>query len=100
MNTTFNNLIMRNNVFAWIALATCVILLVPFGAMQFANAVHWGVMDFIVMGLLVFGAGTVFVLAARKVAQRYWLALGAVVAAALLYVWAELAVGILTNLGS
>ncbi|MDA0680856.1 MAG: hypothetical protein O2880_11055 [Proteobacteria bacterium] len=100
MNTTFNNLIMRNNVFAWIALATCVILLVPFGAMQFTNAVHWGVMDFIAMGLLVFGAGTVFVLAARKVPQRYWVALGAVVAAALLYVWAELAVGVFTNLGS
>ena len=100
MNMRFNTLIMRNSVFAWMALTTGVILLVPFGAMQFTPAVHWDVMDFTVMGLLVFGAGTVFVLAARKVPQRYWPALGAVVAAALLYVWAERAVGIFTNLGS
>jgi hypothetical protein len=100
MNTTFDNFIMRNNVFAWIALATCVILLVPFGAMQFTSAVHWGAMDFMAMGFLVFGTGTVFVVAARKVPQRYWLALGGGVAAVLLYVWAELAVGIFTNLGS
>jgi len=100
MNTTVNSLIMRNKVFAWIALVTCLVLLVPFGAMQFTNAVHWSVMDFVVMGLLLFGAGTVFVLAARKLPQKYRLALGALVTAAFLYVWAELAVGIFTNLGS
>lgn len=97
---TPNNLIMRNAVFAWIALGTCLLLLVPFGAMQFTSAVRWGAMDFIVMGFLLFGAGTVFVLTARKVPQKYRPALGAVVAAAFVCVWAELAVGIFTNLGS
>lgn len=100
MNSRVNKLIMRNNVFAWIALATCLLLLVPLTAMQFTDAVHWSVMDFVVMSLLLFGTGTVFVLAARKLPQKYWLALGALVAAVFLYVWAELAVGIFTNFGS
>lgn len=95
-----NNLIMRNTVFAWIALAACVLLLVPFGAMQFTTAINWGIADFAVMGVLLFAAGSVFVLAARRVPPNYRLAVGVLVVAAFLYAWAELAVGIFTNLGS
>jgi hypothetical protein len=100
MNSTINKIVMRNTAFAWIALATCLALLVPLLAMQFTAEVDWGVMDFIVMGALLFGTGSLFVLAARKVPFRYWLALGAVLAAGFLYVWVELAVGIFTKLGS
>lgn len=100
MGTTANSLIMRNNAFAWIALATCFILLVPLVAMQLTDAVNWNIMDFVVMGSLLFGAGSIFILVARKTSRKYWPAIGAVVAAALLYVWAELAVGIFTDLGS
>lgn len=99
MNTT-THVVMRNTAFAWIALATGLVLLVPLIAMQFTAAVNWGVMDFIVMGTLLFGTGSLFVLVARKVPRKYWLAVGAVFAAAFLYVWAELAVGIFTKLGS
>lgn len=100
MNTTTNNIIMRNTVFAWIALATCLTLLVPMLAMQFTTAVNWGIIDFAVMGTLLFGAASIFVLVARRVSRKYWLAIGVVFAAAVFYVWAELAVGILTNFGS
>jgi hypothetical protein len=100
MNSTINKVVMRNTAFAWIALATCLALLVPLLAMQFIAEVDWGVMDFIVMGALLFCTGSLFVLAARKVPPRYWLALGAVLAAGFLYVWVELAVGIFTKLGS
>lgn len=100
MNTTVNSLIMRNNVFAWIALATGFILLISLSAMQFTTAVNWDVTDFIAMGSLLFGAGTVFVLVARKVPHEYRLAIGVVVVVAFLYAWAELAVGVFTNLGS
>lgn len=100
MTKTSNSLIERNSVFAWIAVATCCLLLIPLGAMQFTREVDWDATDFIVMGLLLFGAGTVFVLAARKAPRRYRFALGVAVAGMFLYVWAELAVGIFTNLGS
>jgi len=103
MNTARNSLIMRNSIFAWIAVVACCLLLIPLGAMQFSSEVKWDVTDFVVMGLLLFAAGAagaLFVLAARKAPHKYWLALGVVVAAAFLYAWAELAVGIFSNLGS
>ena len=100
MSATANRFIARNSVFAWIALATCALLLIPLGAMQFTTAINWGVADFVVMGILLFAAGSAFVLAARKVLPKHRLLVGVLVLAAFLYVWAELAVGIFTNLGS
>ncbi len=100
MRTTERSLIMRNTVFVWIALATAVLLLVPLVAMQFTDAVNWSAVDFAVMGALLFGAGSLSVVVARKVPRKYWLVAGVAIAVALLYVWAELAVGIFTSLGS
>ena len=100
MNTAANQFIARNSAFAWIAFGSCVLLLIPLGAMQFTTAVNWGAADFIVMGILLFAAGSAFVLVARKVSPKHRLVVGALVLAAFLYVWAELAVGVFTNLGS
>lgn len=100
MNTAANQFIARNTVFAWIAAAACALLLMPLVAMQFTPAVNWGVADFAVMGVLLFAAGSAFVIAARRVPRKYWLVVGVLVVAAFLYVWAELAVGVFTNLGS
>jgi hypothetical protein len=100
MNTTSNRLIMRNRVFAWIALATCALLLIPFVVMRFTTDVNWGIEDFVVMGSLLFASGTIFVLLARNVSPQYRLVTGFFVALTFLYVWAELAVGIFTSLGS
>ncbi len=91
---------MRNAIFGWIALATGLLLLVPLVAMQFTTEVNWGLLDFVVMGSVLFGGGSLFVLAARKAPRRYWFAIGVVFAAAFLYGWAELAVGVFTDLGS
>lgn len=100
MRTTVNNLLARNSVFAWLALTVCVLLLIPLGAMQFTSAVNWGIEDFIAMGALLFVAGSALVLVARKVSPKRRLIVGALVAIAFLYVWAELAVGVFTNLGN
>lgn len=100
MTTQDTAFIMRNSVFAWLVLATCLILTVPLIAMQVTADVNWSVMDFLVMGVLLMGTGSLYVLVARRVPSRRRLALGIVFAAALLYVWAELAVGIFTHLGS
>lgn len=54
---------------------------------------HWGPMDFVVMGILLFGAGFLYEHLARKVhrlGQR--VALGAAVLLTLLAIWVELAV--------
>lgn len=90
----------RNAAFAWIALATCLILLVPLLAMRLTDAVAWGAMDFVVMGALIFGTASLFVLVARRTPRRSRWAIGALFAAGFLYAWAELAVGIFTGLGN
>lgn len=100
MNMTQNSIITRNSVFAWLALATGGLLLVPAVAMQFTSEVNWGAADFAVMGALIFGMGSLFVLVARRVPRRFRVAVGVVFALALCYIWAELAVGIFTDLGS
>lgn len=100
MPTADNNLIMRRDVFAWIALAVGAALAVPLLAMQFTNEVAWNFADFLVMGALLFAAASLFVLLARRVRPRYRLAVGGLIAVALCYLWAELAVGVFTHWGS
>ena len=76
---------------------TGIVLLVPLIAMQFTREVAWGAGDFLVAGVLLFSAGMGMILGARR--MRTTAAKVAVVAgigAALLLVWAELAVGVFT----
>jgi hypothetical protein len=71
-------------------------LLVPLVAMQFTNQVVWTFFDFVAAAVLLGGTGSAFVLLARKVrTARSRTILGMVLAALLLSVWAELAVGII-----
>lgn len=100
MKNKTTNLIMRNDVFVWIAVGTGGILLVPFVAMQFTTSVNWELNDFVVMAALLLSISSLFVLVARKVPGKYWLFWAGLCVVALLYVWAELAVGIFTQLGS
>lgn len=100
MSSRIDELVFRKSIFGWIAFATGLILLVPLVAMQFTGEVNWGMEDFIVMGALLFGIASLFVLSARRVPPRFRVAIGCLFALAFLYLWAELAVGIFTNLGS
>lgn len=100
MTSRTNDVLMRNSVFLWIAVATGLILLIPLLAMQFTSEVNWNMTDFVVMGVLLFGAGSVFVLVSRRSPRRRRVVIGVTVAAAVLYIWAELAVGVFTNLGT
>jgi hypothetical protein len=99
MKSKGTDILMQNKIFLWIALAIGFILLIPLIAMQFDSGVVWSVSDFVTAGALLFGAGLLFVLVARKL-PRYRVAIAIVLAIALLYIWAELAVGIFTNWGS
>lgn len=114
MTARDRDILAQSRVFIWIAFATGLILLLPLLAMVFdlkppdpgssaegsADGVNWTVGDFVVAGTLLFGMGSLFILAARRVPRNYRVAVGIAVAVALLYVWAELAVGVFTNLGS
>lgn len=100
MNQETNGLLFQNRVFTWIGLATCAILFVPLIAMRFTTEVDWGLSDFIAMGSLLFCIASLFVLVARRVPVKLRLVTGGIFVAAFIYIWAELAVGIFTDLGS
>jgi hypothetical protein len=74
-----------------VALATAFILLIPLLA-EWA----WNLADFVIAGALIFGTGLTYVLAARKAGNiAYRAAVGVALAAALILVWINLAVGII-----
>lgn len=96
-----NAFITQNRNILYIALATAAILSVPLIAMQFTSEVVWTLGDFIIAGVLLFGAGLTFELLTRKLQdKKHKVIIGLAVLGVLLYVWAELAVGVFTNLGS
>ena len=95
-----NDLVARNSVFAWIALGTGLLLLIPLVAMQFTPEVVWTASDFLVMGVLIFGMASLFVLLARRVSRQRRVLVALACAAVFLWIWAELAVGIFTDWGS
>lgn len=83
------------------AMVIVVVLTVPLVAMQFTDEVAWGVMDFAIIGTLLFGVALAYEVMANKFRTRKERAvIGIVLAVILLYIWAELSVGIFTHLGS
>lgn len=106
MNTPTPQWLRQNRIFAWLALATGLLLLIPLllqwiiGTGVDGQGFNWRLGDFIVMGLLLFGVGTIAIVAARKTTRAHWWLIGTAATLTLLYVWAELAVGILTPFGS
>lgn len=101
MQTKNTDLLAQNKIFIWIALATGFILSIPLIAMQFSSEVDWKLGDFVIMGALLFGMGSLFVLAARQIQRTSSrIIVGAILLCMTLYFWAELAVGIFTKLGS
>ncbi|MEO5690597.1 MAG: hypothetical protein ABIQ64_00220 [Candidatus Saccharimonadales bacterium] len=84
-----------------VILGTAAILSAPLIAMIFTDEVKWGPFDFIVIGSLLIVAGTAYtILADRMKESRHRFALLCVTVLTVLYLWAELAVGIFTNWGS
>ncbi len=85
---------------AVVALVTVLLLMIPLVAMQFTDDVVWTLSDFIIMGLILFGAGFTYVLISRMSANTtYRAAVAFAVFAGLLLVWVNLAVGIIGDKG-
>jgi len=92
------NMTMQNKSIIRIVLTTAFILLLPLLAMQFTDEVVWNLADFVVAGALLLGTGFTYELVARKGGNiAYRAAVGIALAAALLLVWMNLAVGIIGN---
>ena len=79
-----------------LAIATGIILLLPFIAMQFTDEVVWDLADFVAAGVLLFGTGLAYELMARKGGTvAYRAAAGVALATVFLLVWVNGAVGII-----
>ena len=86
---------MKNKRLTGIIFAVAVLLLIPFIAMLFTNEVNWTLSDFIIAAGLLLGTGLLCELVLRKVNKtENRIAICAVLLAALILIWLELAVGI------
>lgn len=90
---------MRQSAYARVLTVSIVLLLLPVLTMQFTSEMQWALGDFLLFGLLLISAGSLFVWLNRRFpARRLWLA--GIVLLLLVYCWAELAVGIFFHVGS
>jgi hypothetical protein len=80
----------------WVGLVTVCILSIPLVAMQFSDEVKWGTADFVIMGVLIFGTGFLYVLLTRTASNIiHRVAVALAVGSTLLLIWANLAVGLI-----
>ena len=88
-------MIMQNKRLIGIVLTVALLLLIPLIAMQFTDEVNWTPFDFFVAGFLLLATGLMCELVIRKVNKiEHRIAICLAILAALLLIWAELAVGI------
>ena len=80
----------------YVAFVTTFILMIPLVSMQFTDEVNWDLMDFVVMGVLLFSTGLIYVLVSKTSENLvYRIAVGISVVSGLLLIWINLAVGII-----
>ena len=94
-------MIMQNKRLIGIVTTIAHLLCLPLIAMQLTEDFNWTLFDFIVAGALLLATGLMFELVLRRVKKiAYRIAICSVILAALLIIWAELAVGMFgTQLG-
>ena len=85
-----------------VGLGAALILLIPFVAMRVTTEVSWTLLDFVVAGTLLCAAGLTLEFLARRAQGHlaYTAASTVAVMAALVLVWANLAVGIIGSAGN
>ncbi len=87
---------MKNKRLFGILTAVVILLLIPFIAMQFTTEVNWKPGDFLAAAILLLGTGLICELVLRKVTNTsYRIAICAAILIVLIFIWAELAVGII-----
>lgn len=101
MNTTLVSFVKHHASIIRVVAGTALILAIPLIAMQLSPEVNWSPSDFILMGGLLLVAGAMLEYIGKKVKNvQHRITLSVILLLAVMYIWAELAVGIFTNLGS
>jgi len=88
------------NSFVKILVGAGLLLLIPLIAMQFSSGVNWTGSDFAFAFVLLVGLGFGLKMVLEKNATNTSRIGGGVIIVALLWLWVELAVGLVTNWGS
>ncbi len=82
-------------------IATIIVLLIPIIGMILSSEWNWDLFDFVIMGGLIFSFGLfIEVVNLRVKNKNHKILLTVAIIFLFLYVWAELAVGLLFNFGS
>jgi hypothetical protein len=90
---------MKNKRFIIILLVITFLLLIPFISMQFTDEMNWSFSDFAIMGSMLLIVGVSCEITLRKVSKLVFrIAICLVILVAFLFIWAELAVGILDSI--
>ena len=86
---------MKNKRLIGIVLTVVFLLFIPLIAMQLTEEVNWTLFDFVVAGVLLLGTGFMCEFVLSKVSKtKHRIAICAIILAAFLLIWIELAVGI------
>ncbi len=89
-------LVKLNRSILYVGVVTTLLLMVPLVAMQFTDQVKWTIIDFVLMGVLLFGTGSLFVLVIRHGENIIYRAgMAVAVGATFLMIWVNLAVGLI-----
>lgn len=92
MNTEQN----LSKAFTYPAIATGLLLLIPYIAMKFSEDVVWTLSDFIIAGTMIFGTGITYTLVTRKSEElAYRVAVGFALFTGLFLIWSNIAVGLI-----
>ena len=90
---------MQNKRLIIVFLVLSFLLLIPLIAMQFTDEVNWTIIDFVIAGGLLFGAGVISEIVLRKInSLNHKVGLVSAILIIVILIWIELAVGIFGSL--
>ena len=90
---------MQNKRLIIVFLVLSFLLLIPLIAMQFTDEVNWTIIDFVIAGGLLFGAGIISEIVLRKInSLNHKVGLLSAIVIIVILIWIELAVGIFGSL--
>jgi len=90
---------MQNKRLIIVFLVLSFLLLIPLIAMQFTDEVNWTIIDFVIAGGLLFGAGVISEIVLRKInSLNHKVGLLSAILIIVILIWIELAVGIFGSL--